>query len=62
MTDYEITADDVAKWTSGLWENHAHAWLAEILNGKYGVHQAREDCLSVIRPVTQIEVESTEVK
>jgi hypothetical protein len=48
---YKITPEDVQEWgKGGLASNLSFHWLADILNGEYPVQEAREDCLSIIKP------------
>ncbi len=54
-----ITADEVMRWGSGLWDQHAFAWFADVLNGEYSVATARADCLSGVRPPPEPEEELT---
>ena len=47
--EYQITSEQVEKWGSNRFSNnHAFAWLADILNGDYKVDDARDDCLSIV--------------
>lgn len=41
---YQITEEDIEHWTKN--GEHAYAWFAEVLNGKYD--DARSDCLSIL--------------